>query len=151
MTEARSGRMNPSASSEQIRRRMQRQHRHDAKPELALRRELWRHGLRYSVDIRVVGRRRRVNVAFTRARVAVFVDGCFWHHCPVHGTLPKSNRDWWIQKLNANTQHDHETDDELRAAGWVAIRVWEHEDLVSAADRVFRYGPAVRLKQLSVS
>jgi len=78
----------PSASSPAIERRMKSQRRRDTKAELSLRSELWRRGLRYRVDVKVVGRRRRVDIAFTRAKVAVFVDGCFWHRCPEHGSLP---------------------------------------------------------------
>lgn len=115
---------------------MKNQRRRDTKPEAALRSELWRRGLRYRVDVKVVGRRRRVDIAFTRARVAVFVDGCFWHRCPEHGSLPKVNRSWWTEKLEANERRDRDTDTELIAAGWLVIRVWEHEDPIEAADRV---------------
>lgn len=115
---------------------MKNQRRRDTKPEAALRSELWRRGLRYRVDVKVVGRRKRVDIAFTRAKVAVFVDGCFWHRCPQHGTLPKANRAWWTEKLAANEQRDRDTDAELTAAGWLVIRIWEHEDPIEAADRV---------------
>lgn len=115
---------------------MKKQRRRDTKPEAALRSELWRRGLRYRVDVAVVGRRRRVDIAFTRAKVAVFVDGCFWHCCPEHGSVPKANREWWLQKLGANERRDRDTDSELHAAGWLTIRVWEHEDPIEAADRV---------------
>jgi len=115
---------------------MKNQRRRDTKPEAALRSELWRRGLRYRVDVKVVGRRRRVDIAFTRARVAVFVDGCFWHRCPEHGSIPKANRAWWTEKLEANERRDRNTDTELIAAGWLVIRIWEHEDPVEAADRV---------------
>jgi DNA mismatch endonuclease (patch repair protein) len=114
---------------------MERQARRDTAPELALRRELWRRGLRYFVD-RPVGpdRRRRADVVFPRAKVAVFVDGCFWHSCPEHGTVPRNNREWWIAKLEANVRRDQETDRRLSAEGWTVIRVWEHEDPTMAAD-----------------
>jgi DNA mismatch endonuclease (patch repair protein) len=115
---------------------MKYQRRRDTKAELALRSELWRRGLRYRVDVKLVGRRRRVDIAFTRAMVAVFADGCFWHRCPDHASLPKANREWWRAKLDANQRRDRDTDRELRAAGWLVIRVWEHEDPVDAADRV---------------
>lgn len=126
----------PGASSADIERRMKKQRRRDTKPEMALRSELWRRGLRYRVDFRAVGRRRRVDIAFTRAKIAVFVDGCFWHRCPDHASLPKANRTWWIEKLEANERRDRDTDRELVAAGWLVIRVWEHEDPMKAADRV---------------
>ncbi len=92
--------------------------------------------MRYRVDVKVVGRRRRVDIAFTRARVAVFVDGCFWHRCPQHGSLPKANRDWWLAKLDANAARDAATNIELLEAGWLVVRIWEHEDVQTAADRV---------------
>jgi hypothetical protein len=75
---------------------------------------------------------------FTRCRVAVFVDGCFWHACPEHGTWPKANADWWREKIERNVRRDRDTDSKLEAAGWHVARVWEHEDPVAAADRVQR-------------
>lgn len=126
----------PGASSPEIERRMKSQQRRDTKPEATLRSELWRRGLRYRVDFKAVGRRRRVDIAFTRAKVAVFVDGCFWHRCPLHGSLPKANHAWWRQKLEANERRDRDTDRELIEAHWLIIRVWEHEDPMEAADRV---------------
>jgi DNA mismatch endonuclease (patch repair protein) len=73
---------------------------------------------------------------FTRAKVAVYVDGCFWHGCPVHGTWPKANGDWWRAKIEANRERDRDTDRRLTAAAWRVIRVWEHEDVASAVARV---------------
>lgn len=129
--------MRPGASSKDIRRRMQRQPRRDTKPELALRRELWRRGLRYRVDITPIsGLRRRADMVFTRARVAVYVDGCYWHSCPEHGTVPKANREWWVAKLEANVARDRDTDARLLAAGWQVVRVWEHASVADAADRI---------------
>lgn len=129
--------MRPAASSEEIGLRMQRQARRDTKPELALRRELWRRGLRYRVDVAPIsGLRRRADMVFTRARVAVYVDGCYWHSCPEHATVPKTNRDWWITKLKANVARDRDTDAQLVAAGWEVVRVWEHESVTAAADRI---------------
>ena len=115
---------------------MSRQRRRDTAPELALRRELFRRGLRFRVDYAVVGRRRRVDVAFTRRKVAVFVDGCFWHSCPEHATSPASNASWWAEKLSANVRRDRESDRELAERGWTVVRVWEHEPAVAAADKV---------------
>jgi DNA mismatch endonuclease (patch repair protein) len=126
----------PSASSPDIERRMKAQRRRDTKPEKALRSELWRRGLRYRVDFKVVGGRRRVDIVFTRARVAVFVDGCFWHRCPVHATVPKANREWWEAKLSMNVDRDRATDEALLQAGWTVIRIWEHERASAAADRI---------------
>ncbi|MBF6100924.1 DNA mismatch endonuclease Vsr [Nocardia cyriacigeorgica] len=116
---------------------MSRQRRAGTEPELALRRELHRRGLRYFVDRPPIrGQRRRADVIFPRLRVAVYVDGCFWHSCPEHATYPKNNAEWWAEKLAANVARDRATDAALAAAGWQVIRIWEHEDPVAAADRV---------------
>lgn len=117
--------------------RMSRQRRTGTDPEMALRRELHRRGLRYFVDRAPLrGQRRRADVVFPRARVAVYVDGCFWHRCPEHATHPKNNARWWADKLAGNVARDRATDLALAEAGWRVIRVWEHEDPVAAADVV---------------
>jgi DNA mismatch endonuclease (patch repair protein) len=126
----------PVASSESVSQRMKRQQRRDTAAELAIRRVLWSLGLRYRVHYPATSGRRRVDIAFTRTRVAVFVDGCFWHCCPEHGTRPKANADWWAEKLERNVRRDRETDAELRAAGWIVVRIWEHEDPTAVAERV---------------
>jgi DNA mismatch endonuclease (patch repair protein) len=118
---------------------MARQRRTDTSPELALRRELHRRGLRfrvhYAFKLEGLGRR-RCDIAFTRRRVAVFVDGCFWHACPIHATAPKANAAWWADKLAKNVARDLDTAARLEGAGWIVIRIWEHEDAVQAADIV---------------
>ncbi|PCK29013.1 MULTISPECIES: very short patch repair endonuclease [Rhodococcus] len=117
--------------------RMSAQRRRDTKPEIALRRELHRRGLRYFVDrAPVKGVRRRADLVFPRRKVAVFVDGCFWHSCPQHATLPKNNAQWWTDKLAANVVRDRDTDARLAEQGWTVIRIWEHEDPLVAAERV---------------
>ncbi|QYG93246.1 DNA mismatch endonuclease Vsr [Iamia sp. SCSIO 61187] len=127
----------PAASSAVVRTRMQRQARRDTAAELAIRREVWRRGLRYRVDLApLAGLRRRADLVFTKAHVAVYVDGCFWHRCPVHATSPKANSEWWREKLDANERRDRDTDQRLGDAGWTVIRIWEHEDPVAAADRI---------------
>ncbi len=73
---------------------------------------------------------------FRRAKVAVFVDGCFWHACPLHGTTPKTRTQWWTEKLDANSARDRETDELLSANGWLPIHIWEHEDPVAASVRI---------------
>jgi DNA mismatch endonuclease (patch repair protein) len=73
---------------------------------------------------------------FGPARVAVYVDGCFWHRCPQHATSPKANSSWWAEKLDANVRRDRDTDARLGHAGWLVIRVWEHEDMSEAAARI---------------
>lgn len=103
-------------------------------PELALRRELHRRGLRFRVNH--PGLPGRPDIAFTRAKVAVFVDGCFWHACPQHGTMPRHNRDWWRAKLDRNVARDRRKDAALGELGWSVLHIWEHESAVSAADRV---------------
>jgi len=106
-------------------------------PEVALRRELHRRGLRYRVDHwPVASLRTRADIVFTRARVAVFVDGCFWHGCPVHWTRPASNTQWWLDKIERNMQRDSAATQALTAYGWRVVRVWEHDDLVLAATRI---------------
>jgi len=111
----------------------------DTPPELALRRLLHARGLRYRVDARPVkGLNRRADVVFGPVKVAVFVDGCFWHTCPEHGSSPRSNSDWWAEKLRRNVARDRDTDTKLAAAGWIVLRIWEHEPPEFAADRVAR-------------
>jgi len=88
--------------------------------------------------------RRTIDITFTASRVAVFVDGCFWHGCPLHGSSPKNNSAWWRAKIDANISRDRDTDARLRVAGWTVIRVWEHEGLESATNRIVE---AVRLKR----
>jgi DNA mismatch endonuclease (patch repair protein) len=108
----------------------------DSKPELRLRRELHRRGLRYRLHVQ--GLPGRPDVAFTAAKIAVFVDGCFWHGCPQHGRQPAHNSDWWRAKIGANKRRDRRNARLLRAAGWSVVRVWEHEDPARAADRIAR-------------
>jgi DNA mismatch endonuclease, patch repair protein len=127
----------PTASSEVVRQRFSAQGRRDTRPEMRLRRELHRRGLRYRVDRAVPGLARvRPDLLFTRRRVAVFVDGCFWHACPEHAHLPKSNTRWWVEKLEGNVLRDRRADARLEALGWRVVRIWEHEDPATAADRI---------------
>lgn len=125
----------PAASSELVRRQMSRQRRTDTAPEMALRRELHALGMRFRVQHRVG--RIRPDVVFTRARVAVFVMGDFWHSCPRHGTHPKANAQWWAAKLAGNTARDVRQRSELEATGWLVVWVWECEDPATAAARVY--------------
>jgi DNA mismatch endonuclease (patch repair protein) len=115
---------------------MVRQRRRDTRPEMAVRRLLHARGLRYRVDVPFPGTRRRADLIFRAARVAVFVDGCFWHGCPEHGTQPKSNAAWWAEKIGNNTKRDRDTDQRLAAEGWTVLRVWEHEAPDLAAARI---------------
>jgi DNA mismatch endonuclease (patch repair protein) len=109
----------------------------DTVTELMLRRELHRLGLRYRLHVRPLpGIRREADIVFGPAKVAVMVDGCFWHGCPVHGTWPKTNSLWWATKLTRNIDRDRDTDTRFEAAGWSVVRVWEHEPAEEAALRV---------------
>jgi DNA mismatch endonuclease, patch repair protein len=111
--------------------------RRDTKPELALRSAVHALGLRYRVDAPPLkGLRRRADLVFSRAKVAVFLDGCFWHGCPVHHTVAAANATFWADKVSGNRARDRDTDARLAAAGWESVRVWEHEDPVLAAQRV---------------
>lgn len=116
--------------------RMSRQRTRDTEPELVLRRELHARGMRYRVGYPVPGNRRRsIDIAFVGIQLAVFVDGCFWHGCPVHGTWPMTNAEWWENKIVMNRERDADTDRLLRDHGWESLRLWEHE-VETAADRV---------------
>lgn len=114
--------------------------RRDTSPELALRSALHRTGLRYYVHRRPLPElRREADIVFPRAKIAVFVDGCFWHGCPEHGQRVHRTNGWyWPKKIATNMARDQDTDARLRSAGWVSIRVWEHEDPGRAATRVRR-------------
>ncbi|QKV81435.1 very short patch repair endonuclease [Amycolatopsis sp. Hca4] len=105
--------------------------------EMALRKALHAAGFRYRVHRRPVkGVRREADLVFGPARVAVFVDGCFWHGCPEHATWPKNNAEFWREKIETNRRRDADTDARLEEAGWLAVRIWEHETVEVAAERV---------------
>jgi DNA mismatch endonuclease (patch repair protein) len=105
--------------------------------ELALRQEMYRIGLRYRVDYEVLKKPRRVaDVVFPGRKIAVFVDGCFWHGCPEHATWPKRNAEFWRQKIKANHQRDADTNVRLQALGWTVLRFWSHESPAKAAETV---------------
>ena len=116
---------------------MQSNRSRDTKPELALRSAVFALGLRYRVAAKpLVGLRRTADLVFPRARVAVFLDGCFWHGCPEHHTVATANAKFWADKVSGNRARDRDTDARLEAAGWISVRVWEHEDPAAAAQRV---------------
>jgi DNA mismatch endonuclease, patch repair protein len=109
----------------------------DTKPELALRSAVHARGLRYRVSAKpLAGVRRTADLVFSRAKVAVFLDGCFWHGCPEHHTVASANAKFWADKVDGNRKRDRDTDGRLAEAGWVSVRVWEHEDAAEAARRV---------------
>src|SRR5215217_3695651 len=109
----------------------------NTKPELRLRSALHRRGLRFRVGTRPLkSLRRTADITFGRIRVAVMVDGCFWHGCSEHHRPSSQNSAWWKTKIEGNTRRDRETDRILTQAGWLVIRIWEHEAVDSAADRI---------------
>jgi DNA mismatch endonuclease (patch repair protein) len=112
--------------------------RSNTKPELALRRALHARGYRFRKDypIRIDGYLIRPDIAFTRKRLAVFVDGCFWHRCPVHGQIPATNTPFWSAKLEANETRDRTQDELLFDSGWRVLRIWEHESVEDGLDMV---------------
>ena len=132
----------PTALNPAVSAQMSRMPRERTKPELLLRRELHRRGLRFRVNHRALPG--RPDIAFTRVRLAVFVDGCFWHLCPQHSTLPKNNAEWWLIKLQRNVARDREKDAALIALGWQALHAWEHENPAVVADEVERRWLAMR-------
>jgi DNA mismatch endonuclease (patch repair protein) len=109
----------------------------DTKPELLVRRALHARGFRYRVDVRPESTlRTRADVVFTRRRIAVYIDGCFWHGCPQHGTQPKSNADYWTPKLARNIERDIESTRALEERGWVVLRFWSHEPVDEVVARI---------------
>lgn len=125
------------ATSPATRRVMQANRGRDTGPEMRIRRELHALGLRFRVGVRVEPNlRRTADVALKGLRLAIFVDGCFWHGCPEHSHMPKANVDFWRAKIARNVERDAETNDTLRARGWTVLRIWEHEDVELAARRV---------------
>ncbi|WP_010121390.1 very short patch repair endonuclease [Corynebacterium nuruki] len=120
--------------NEHVRDEMRKMPSRNTKPELSLRKELYRRGMRYRVNYRDLPG--RPDIALTRAKIAVFVDGCFWHACPVHGSLPKNNRGWWKAKLDRNVERDREKDAALIDLGWIPLHYWEHDDIEEVADEI---------------
>jgi DNA mismatch endonuclease, patch repair protein len=116
---------------------MQLQASRDTAPERKLRSALHKIGLRFRIHVRpLAGVRREADVVFPKARVAVFVDGCFWHGCPDHASWPKANADWWREKIEGNRRRDADTDERLRQAGWTVVRMWTHEDPVAKSSEI---------------
>lgn len=141
----------PIPASASVSTRLKRQPRRDTKPELELRRRLFSLGYRYRVNYPTpMNSRRTIDIAFTRAKVAIFVDGCFWHGCPSHFVPPKNNSEWWAEKIARNKMRDSDTREELVAAGWVVVSVWEHEGIVRASEEVERALESRRLGEISL-
>lgn len=113
--------------------------RRDTKPERLLRSELHRRGFRFRVDFPIPleeGRSPRADIVFTRQKLAIFMDGCFWHGCAEHSKPPEQNRGYWGPKIARNMERDQETNDRLSADGWKVLRIWEHDDLADAIERI---------------
>jgi len=111
-------------SPEQRSYNMSRIRSRDTKPELKLRRELWSRGVRYQVRNKLPG---KPDIVFPKQRIAIFVDGCFWHGCPEHFHLPKTRTQFWKEKVEANIQRDHLVEGNLKVSGWAVFRFWEHQ------------------------
>lgn len=127
------------ASSPAARAKMQANRSKDTGPELALRRALHRRGHRYFVHRPPIkGMRRTADLLFPRAKVVVFVDGCFWHGCPDHHTASRANAEFWAEKVRKNRERDQDTDRRLREAGWTVLRIWEHVPVSEAVQLVER-------------
>lgn len=127
----------PEPLDENVRRRMQRQRRRDTSLEVEIRKRIHAIGYRFRVDHRLEPSLRvRGDLVFTRRRVVVFVDGCFWHGCPEHATAPKNNAEWWCQKLAANVARDERNRTALRDLGWTVVQIWEHVDVGDAVELV---------------
>ena len=125
------------ASSEAARHSMQANRSRDTEPELQVRHELFRHGLRYRVAYRALPHSlRTVDIAFPGQRIAVLIDGCFWHSCPDHLRTPSTHADFWATKLEATKRRDQETSQMLAANGWLVLRFWEHEDPIEVSRRI---------------
>jgi len=135
-------------SSPEASRRMAKVRQKGTDAEVALRRELYRIGLRYRIDYEVLKKPRRVaDIAFPGLRIAIFVDGCFWHGCPQHASWPKHNVEFWRQKIEANRHRDADTNERLRGMGWTVLRCWEHESPAEAAEVVARTVAMARAKR----
>lgn len=118
---------------------MQAQREHNTIPEVRIRKLLHAAGYRYRLHRLVPGTRREIDIALVRDRVAVFVDGCFWHGCQEHRTVPRSNREWWAAKLAANRARDADTTRRLTCEGWRVVRIWEHEDPEKAVSSLIQF------------
>lgn len=127
----------PKPLSECVSRQMRQSRETDTVPELAVRKILYAAGIRYRIHFRISFiPRRSIDIAFPKAKVAVFIDGCFWHGCTLHKTIPKNNRAWWSKKITANRARDFDTNEKLKAAGWLVMRFWEHQPPASVAQTI---------------
>ena len=139
-------------SSPETSRRLAKVRQKGTNAEIELRRQLYRRGLRYRVDYGVLKKPRRVaDVAFPGLRIAIFVDGCFWHGCPQHATWPKRNAEFWRLKIEANRIRDADTNARLFGIGWTVLRFWEHESPIEATDAVAQTVAEAKAKRCASS
>jgi len=131
-------------ASEGVTRRMRKVRTKDSRAETSVRSCLHKMGLRYRTHLRIFS---DVNITpdilFSRIRLAVFIDGCFWHACPIHASWPKTNSQWWRNKILNNVARDRRTDEVLETRGWKVLRIWEHEEPLVAAERIKDYATAL--------
>ena len=128
----------PKPSSKAAVNVMKANKRANTKPEVLIRTHLHRAGYRFRKDfnIKINGKNYRPDIAFTKQKVAIFIDGCFWHLCPIHGHIPKTNIHYWEPKLKKNSERDKNSNKVLRKAGWKVVRVWEHVSIKEAANSI---------------
>lgn len=128
----------PSASSGAALARMKAAKPTDTAPELAIRSVLTQKGLSFQIDEKPIDNlNRKADIIFRPVKVAVFVDGCFWHGCPIHGTKAKANAEFWASKIKQNQERDLDTTRRLEASGWKVIRVWEHENPEEVSQKIY--------------
>lgn len=140
------------SSSPEASRRMAKVRQKGTNAEIALRREMFRIGLRYRVDYEVLKKPRRIaDIVFPGRKIAIFVDGCFWHGCPEHATWPKQNAEFWRQKIEANQQRDADTNERLQSLGWTVLRFWSHQPPTEAARTVARMVALIDSKRCASS
>jgi len=131
------------ATNEATRKSMLGNRSRDTRPELLIRRALHARGFRFRVDLRPEpSLRTRADIVFTRRRIAVYIDGCFWHGCPLHATTPKSNESYWLPKLARNVERDAQSTASLEERGWLVLRFWEHESVDAVVARIAEMLPA---------
>jgi DNA mismatch endonuclease (patch repair protein) len=129
----------PAATDKKTLNRMKRQVRTDTNCEMQIRKILYAKGYRYRKNYKPIkSLNRRADIVFVKWKIAIFVDGCFWHRCPKHWKPPKNNAAWWIRKINSNVKRDKETTDILKKEGWNVIRAWEHEDPNIVANKIIK-------------
>src|SRR5258708_5868628 len=130
----------PGPSSEAALRRMKAAKPRDTAPEKAIRLALHRLGLHYRIDAKPVKElNRRADILFRSLKVAIFIDGCFWHGCPLHGTQPKANAEFWRAKISRNQERDAHNTEYLEKAGWKVVRVWEHENPEKISTKIYNF------------